>query len=71
MCIRDRELTGIPSPVPGLKESKFHHYGVKEAVFPFNMFQEVDPILGPVSYTHLDCPPRFGNKASGLSFSMI
>ncbi|WP_010243842.1 carbamoyl-phosphate synthase large subunit [Acetivibrio cellulolyticus] len=23
------------------------HYGVKEAVFPFNMFQEVDPILGP------------------------
>lgn len=41
------ELTGIPSPVPGLKESKFHHYGVKEAVFPFNMFQEVDPILGP------------------------
>jgi carbamoyl-phosphate synthase large subunit len=23
------------------------HYGVKEAVFPFNMFPEVDPILGP------------------------
>jgi carbamoyl-phosphate synthase large subunit len=23
------------------------HYGVKEAVFPFNMFHEVDPILGP------------------------
>ena len=23
------------------------HYGVKEAVFPFNMFQEVDPVLGP------------------------
>jgi carbamoyl-phosphate synthase large subunit len=23
------------------------HFGVKEAVFPFNMFQEVDPILGP------------------------
>jgi len=23
------------------------HYGVKEAVFPFNMFQEVDPLLGP------------------------
>ena len=22
-------------------------YGVKEAVFPFNMFPEVDPILGP------------------------
>jgi len=23
------------------------HYGVKEAVFPFNMFPEVDPLLGP------------------------
>jgi carbamoyl-phosphate synthase large subunit len=23
------------------------HHGVKEAVFPFNMFPEVDPILGP------------------------
>ena len=29
------ELTGTPSPVPNLKESHFHHYGVKEAVFPF------------------------------------
>jgi carbamoyl-phosphate synthase large subunit len=28
-----------PKPIP--------HYGVKEAVFPFNMFPEVDPILGP------------------------
>lgn len=25
----------------------FGHYGVKEAVFPFNMFPEVDPVLGP------------------------
>ncbi len=41
------DLTGTPSPVPSLKEKKFHHYGVKEAVFPFNMFQEVDPLLGP------------------------
>ncbi|MGF7144401.1 carbamoyl-phosphate synthase large subunit [Anaerotaenia torta] len=40
-------LTGKVSPVPGLKESKFTHYGVKEAVFPFNMFPEVDPLLGP------------------------
>jgi carbamoyl-phosphate synthase large subunit len=24
-----------------------HHFGVKEAVFPFNMFPEVDPLLGP------------------------
>ena len=40
-------LTGKESPVPALKEKKFAHYGVKEAVFPFNMFQEVDPLLGP------------------------
>ncbi len=40
-------FTGHTSPVPGLKEKKFAHYGVKEAVFPFNMFPEVDPILGP------------------------
>ena len=30
-----------------LKNKAFSHYGVKEAVFPFNMYQEVDPILGP------------------------
>jgi len=30
-----------------LKHSKIPHFGVKEAVFPFNMFQEVDPLLGP------------------------
>ena len=41
------ELTGRPSPVPALKEQVIPNYGVKEAVFPFNMFQEVDPILGP------------------------
>ena len=41
------ELTGKPSPVPALKEQEIPNYGVKEAVFPFNMFQEVDPILGP------------------------
>ena len=41
------ELTGRPSPVPGLEEKHFPHYGVKEAVFPFNMFPEVDPLLGP------------------------
>ncbi len=40
-------LTGRPSPVGDLKEKKFAHCGVKEAVFPFNMFQEVDPVLGP------------------------
>ena len=41
------ELTGQPSPVPQLKEQQIPYYGVKEAVFPFNMFQEVDPVLGP------------------------
>ncbi len=41
------ELTGRPSPVPSLKEQEIPYYGVKESVFPFNMFQEVDPILGP------------------------
>ncbi len=30
-----------------LKPRKFAHFGVKEAVFPFNMFPEVDPVLGP------------------------
>ncbi len=45
--IMTSQLTGRPSPVPSLKEKKFSHYGVKEAVFPFNMFPEVDPILGP------------------------
>ena len=41
------ELTGRPSPIKDLKEQDIPYYGVKEAVFPFNMFQEVDPILGP------------------------
>ncbi len=41
------ELTGRTSPVPELKEKDIPFYGVKEAVFPFNMFQEVDPVLGP------------------------
>jgi len=30
-----------------LKFGPIPHYGVKEAVFPFNMFPEVDPVLGP------------------------
>ncbi|HEY5995580.1 MAG TPA: carbamoyl-phosphate synthase large subunit, partial [Candidatus Deferrimicrobiaceae bacterium] len=37
-----RKLSGLAlvrRPVP--------HFGVKEAVFPFNMFPEVDPLLGP------------------------
>jgi carbamoyl-phosphate synthase large subunit len=30
-----------------LSERKIPHFGVKEAVFPFPMFPEVDPLLGP------------------------
>ena len=41
------EITGRPSPVKDLKEQVIPYYGVKEAAFPFNMFQEVDPVLGP------------------------
>ena len=33
------ELDLVVRPLP--------HFGVKEAVFPFNMFPEVDPLLGP------------------------
>jgi carbamoyl-phosphate synthase large subunit len=31
----------------GLGEAKVPYFGVKEAVLPFNMFPEVDPVLGP------------------------
>ena len=41
------ELTGRPSPIADMKEKDIPYYGVKEAAFPFNMFQEVDPVLGP------------------------
>lgn len=30
-----------------MKPRRYPHYGVKESVFPFNMFPEVDPLLGP------------------------
>jgi carbamoyl-phosphate synthase large subunit len=30
-----------------LRPKSIVHFGVKEAVFPFNMFPEVDPLLGP------------------------
>ena len=47
-------ITGIASPVGELIEKQkknegksVPYYGVKEAVFPFNMFPEVDPVLGP------------------------
>lgn len=40
-------LTGQKFSVNNLSRKKFGHFGIKEAVFPFNMFPEVDPILGP------------------------
>ncbi|MDA3881002.1 MAG: carbamoyl-phosphate synthase large subunit [Prolixibacteraceae bacterium] len=30
-----------------LEKKEIPHFGVKEAVFPFNMFPDVDPVLGP------------------------
>lgn len=34
-------------PMSSLVNRRIPHYGVKEAVLPFDMFPEVDPILGP------------------------
>ena len=41
------DLTGLESPLKNLTERVIPYWGVKESVFPFNMFQEVDPLLGP------------------------
>src|SRR5699024_6630640 len=41
------ELTGTRPDVTKYEEKEHPYYGVKEAVFPFNMFPEVDPLLGP------------------------
>ena len=42
------DLTRQSFPDTGSASDKnIPHYGVKEAVFPFNMFPEVDPVLGP------------------------
>jgi carbamoyl-phosphate synthase large subunit len=40
-------MMGKPLASFNLKRSKVSFYGVKEAVFPFHMFPEVDPVLGP------------------------
>jgi carbamoyl-phosphate synthase large subunit len=40
-------MLGVKIADMGLKKRPLPHYGVKEAVFPFYMFPEVDPILGP------------------------
>ncbi|MBR0043389.1 MAG: carbamoyl-phosphate synthase large subunit, partial [Synergistaceae bacterium] len=43
------KLINKASPVGDLLKSKrvINYYGVKEAVFPFKMFREADPVLGP------------------------
>ena len=41
------ELTRERPDVTTFTEQAHPYYGVKEAVFPFNMFPEVDPLLGP------------------------
>jgi carbamoyl-phosphate synthase large subunit len=40
--ILGKKLTDID-----LRQKKIPYFGVKEAAFPFNMFPEVDPVLGP------------------------
>ncbi|MBN1108558.1 MAG: carbamoyl-phosphate synthase large subunit, partial [Bacteroidales bacterium] len=40
-------LLGSKIPDFNLKNRTIRHYGVKEAVFPFNMFPVIDPLLGP------------------------
>ena len=45
----------------GLEERRIMHFGVKESVFPFNMFPEVDPVLGPEM--------RSTGEVLGLSYS--
>ncbi|MCL2767512.1 MAG: carbamoyl-phosphate synthase large subunit, partial [Synergistaceae bacterium] len=39
--------TGKQVDLSAIRKPVVAYYGVKEAVFPFNMFPEVDPVLGP------------------------
>jgi carbamoyl-phosphate synthase large subunit len=41
------EYAGKKYPMNNLVNKNIPHYGVKEAILPFNMFPEVDPVLGP------------------------
>ena len=40
-------MTGKKLTDLDVRPRHFAHFGVKESVFPFNMFPEVDPVLGP------------------------
>lgn len=46
-CIATQLMLGKKLKDMSLTQKKYPHVGVKEAVFPFNMFPEVDPTLGP------------------------
>jgi carbamoyl-phosphate synthase large subunit len=45
--IATRMMMGKKLADAGLRENRIPYFGVKEAVFPFPMFPEVDPLLGP------------------------
>jgi carbamoyl-phosphate synthase large subunit len=45
--IATRLMMGEKLASMGLENKPIPHFGVKEAVFPFSMLPEVDPILGP------------------------
>jgi len=45
--IATKILLGQKLSVFNLKKRTINHYGVKEVVFPFNMFPAIDPLLGP------------------------
>ncbi len=42
-----RIMLGESLAAANLSKKTFPYFGVKESVFPFNMFPEVDPLLGP------------------------
>jgi carbamoyl-phosphate synthase large subunit len=46
-ALATRLMLGAKLADLGLQRRTVPHFGVKEAVFPFNMFPEVDPLLGP------------------------
>jgi carbamoyl-phosphate synthase large subunit len=41
------QYTGKHMDLQAMQEPRVPYFGVKEAVLPFNMFPEVDPVLGP------------------------
>ncbi len=46
-AIATRVMLGKKLKDMNITKKKYSHVGIKEAVFPFNMFPEVDPLLGP------------------------